>query len=85
MKNNQERIIASFVIAVGFWLMNISHTANNMLWGQITYVVSGLGFLGLLIFTVRTLIKGKQSEKILAWTCLIFALASAFSYLQMFF
>lgn len=81
MKNNQEKIIASFVVAVGFWLMNISHTTNGMLWGQITYFISGLGFLGILIFSVQSIINRKNNEKIIAWTCLIFALASAFSYL----
>ncbi len=84
MGDNKDKMLSAFVIAVGFWIMNISHTSGASLWGNITFLVSGIGFLFLLVTSFNTVRNGKKNEKNLGWTFLIFALASAYSYLQMY-
>jgi|TARA_B100001964_G_C13773437_1_gene397007 hypothetical protein len=78
--DNKDGMLASFVVAIAFWLMNISHAVSGTMWQSITYYVSGLGFLGVLIFSLNTIIRGEKNEKFLAWIYLITVLAALVSY-----
>lgn len=63
-KNIREKLLASFSVGVGFWLINISHT-SSLIWNYITAAISGLAFIFLLFFSIKAI---KQKEKILGWT-----------------
>jgi Ni/Fe-hydrogenase subunit HybB-like protein len=71
--------LASFIIGVGFWLINISHINYdiNFIWGSITAIVSGLAILLLLVFSIQAISK---KERLLSWTCLLTSVAMIISY-----
>ncbi|MDO8528866.1 MAG: hypothetical protein Q7S06_03170 [Nanoarchaeota archaeon] len=66
-KNIREKLLASFSVGVGFWLINISHTYSSV-WVGTTAIISALAFIFLLFFSIKAI---KQKEKILGWTFLL--------------
>ena len=66
-KNIRDKLLASFSVGIGFWLINISHIFSSI-WTIITGAISVLAFISLLFFSIKAI---KQKEKILGWTYFI--------------
>ena len=66
-KSIRDKLLVSFGVGIGFWLINISHTYSYV-WTMISAGISALAFISLLFFSIKAI---KQKEKILGWTFLV--------------
>ncbi len=76
----KDKLLASFIFGVGFWLINLSHIdyAYNFIWGLITATISGLAIITLFIFSIKAI---SNKEKLLGWTCLLTSISMIISYI----
>ena len=79
-KNIREKLLASFSVGVGFWLINISHV-SSLIYGYITAMISGLAFIFLFFFSIRAI---RQKEKILGWTYFLMEIVMILSWIILF-
>ena len=77
--NIKDKLLASFIVGVGFWLINISHINydTNFIWGNISAIISGLAIVVLIIFSIEAI---NQKERLLGWTYLLTSAAMIISY-----
>ena len=80
-KNIRDKLLASFSIGIGFWLINVSHANNYPVWNTITALISGIAFIFLLVYSIKAV---RQREKILGWTYLIMDIVMILSYISLF-
>ncbi|MBS3083785.1 hypothetical protein J4423_03205 [Candidatus Pacearchaeota archaeon] len=62
--NVKDKLLASFIVCAGFWLMNISYTRFS----NITMIISGLAGVFLLVFSIKAI---NKEEKVLGWAGLV--------------
>jgi len=62
--NIKDKLLASFIVCIGFWLMNISYINFS----NTTLIISGLAGVFLLVFSIKAI---NKKEKVLGWAGLV--------------
>ncbi|MEK6793031.1 MAG: hypothetical protein AABX96_03980 [Nanoarchaeota archaeon] len=71
--NIRDKLLASFIICVGFWLINISYSNFSV----ITAIISGLAGVFLFIFSIKAI---NKKEKVLGWAGLVTSAGAIISF-----
>ncbi len=56
----RDKMLASFIIGIGFWLINITHVSQDNLWSAVTAWVSGGAFIFLLGYSFKSMRQGDK-------------------------
>jgi hypothetical protein len=71
--NIKDKLLASFIVCAGFWLMNISYSNFSV----ITGIISGLAGVFLLVFSIKAI---NKKEKVLGWAGLVTSAGAIISF-----
>ncbi len=72
----RDKMLASFIIGIGFWLINITHVSQNNLWFHVSRLISGGAFIFLLSYSFKAI---KQEDKI-GWAYFVTVVSMIISY-----
>ena len=73
----RDKMLSSFIIGIGFWLINITHASQDNWWYFVTALVSGLAFIFLLGYSFKAV---RQGDKI-GWAYFITDVCMIVSYI----
>ncbi len=73
----RDKMLSSFIIGIGFWLINISHTSSSPWWNSITALTSAISFIFLLGYSFKA---ARQGDKV-GWAYFVTDICMIISYL----
>ncbi len=74
----RDHMLSSFIVGIGFWLINITHASQNNLWFYLaTALISGLAFIFLLIYSFKAV---RQGDKV-GWAYFVTDVCMIISYI----